>query len=518
MLVHDFLQQSAASSPEKTALVFGTTRLTYSEIDAAANRLANYLLANGVSRGDRVCIYMENCVEAVIAIFGILKAGAVFSFVNGSTKADKLAYILNNCRAAALITHRRKSEVVARVVAEVPSLLFTVLAGGRAHPRSGVDAVSFEDALAAHPPTLPRQTCIDVDLATIIYTSGSTGFPKGVMSPHTMVVAAATSITQYLENTPDDVILNVLPLSFDYGLYQVLMGFKVGATIIVEDGFAFPYRVLELVHKEKVTGLPGVPTLFALLLQIKDVQGMAFPHLRYLTNTAAALPVSHIQRLRQTFPEAKLYSMYGLTECKRVSYLPPEELDRRPASVGVAIPNTEVYIVDDAGNRVLPGQVGELVVRGSHVMRGYWEAPEATAKALRPGPYSGEQVLCTGDLFRTDEDGFLYFVGRKDDIIKSRGEKVSPREVENVLHALDGVVEAAVVGVPDELLGEAILAALVVANGTTLSEREVIAHCARHLESFMVPKHVEFRSGLPKTSTGKISRMQLRELVQCAAS
>jgi acyl-CoA synthetase (AMP-forming)/AMP-acid ligase II len=210
--------------------------------------------------------------------------------------------------------------------------------------------------------------------------------------------------------------------------------------------------------------------------------------------------------------------MYGLTECKRVSYLPPEELDRRPTSVGIPIPNTEVWIVDEDGRRALPGAIGELVVRGSHVMRGYWEAPEETARALRPGPLPGEQVLYTGDLFRMDDEGFLYFVGRKDDIIKSRGEKVSPREVENVLHALEGISEASVLGVPDEILGEEIIAFVVVSAGAKLTEQDVLAHCAHHLEDYMVPRRVEFCSALPKTPSGKISKAQIRELFGCAAS
>jgi len=241
-----------------------------------------------------------------------------------------------------------------------------------------------------------------------------------------------------------------------------------------------------------------------------DLSKFDLSSLRYITNTAAALPVSHILQLREKFPHATLYSMYGLTECKRVSYLPPEELDRRPGSVGIAIPNTEVWIVDEEGNRVGPGVVGELVIRGSHVMQGYWEKPEETAKVYRPGRYPAERILYSGDLFKMDEDGFLYFVGRKDDIIKSRGEKVAPKEVENVLYALDGVVEAAVVGVPGPILGQAIKAFVVPAEGRTLTERDVLRHCAAHLEDYMMPKYVEFRDSLPKTSSGKIKKTGLR--------
>ena len=238
---------------------------------------------------------------------------------------------------------------------------------------------------------------------------------------------------------------------------------------------------------------------------MKDLKPGDYPHIRYITNTAAALPPAHITRLQELFPQARLYSMYGVTECKRCTYLPPEQLAKRPGSVGVAIPGTEVYVVDDAGRRVSPGTVGELVIRGPHVMQGYWEDPEATDRALRPGPFAGERLLHTGDLFRADEEGFLYFVGRKDDIIKTRGEKVSPKEIENVLYALAGVREAAVIGVPDPILGMAIKA-VVVSTNAAMTEQDVIRHCAKHLEEFMIPKFVEFRDALPKTDSGKINR------------
>jgi acyl-CoA synthetase (AMP-forming)/AMP-acid ligase II len=323
------------------------------------------------------------------------------------------------------------------------------------------------------------------------------------------MVSAATSITEYLENDSSDVIINFLPLSFDYGLYQVLMAFKMGARVVLEKSFTYPYVVISKIQSEKVTGFPGVPTVFAILLQLKELHKYNLGSLRYLTNTGAALSRSHIERLRESFPHARLYSMYGLTECKRVSYLPPEELDRRPDSVGKAMPNTEVYIVDEDGSRVGPGEVGELVVRGANVMKGYWKMEEETREVLKPGDHPGESVLYSGDLFRMDDEGFLYFVSRKDDIIKSRGEKVSPKEIENVLYSLPEIVEAAVVGVKDEIIGQAIKAVVVTADGTRLTEKDIIAHCSKNLEDFMVPRVVEFRSSLPKTATGKIRKQEL---------
>jgi long-chain acyl-CoA synthetase len=513
MRVEEFLKDSARRCGDKLALVAGGARVSYRELDDASDRLAGALAQGGIARGDRVIVFMDNCREAVIAIYAALKAGVVFSPINPSTKAEKLAFVINNCRARALITQEKLRAVASAALAEAPSVTLTIVAGAHGPTLRGM---SFAAALAgeAEPPVNPG---IDLDLAMLIYTSGSTGFPKGVMMTHQNVVAAATSITTYLENTADDVILNVLPISFDYGLYQVLMAAKVGATLVLEQSFAFPQAIFAKMAAERVTGLPLVPTMAALILQMRDLKPGAFPHLRYLTNTAAALPPAHIARLQALFPSARLYSMYGVTECKRCTYLPPEELSRRPGSVGVAIPDTEAYVVDEHGARVASGVVGELVIRGAHVMKGYWENEEATARALRPGPHPWEKVLYTGDLFRADADGFLYFVARKDDIIKTRGEKVSPKEVENALYALPGVREAAVVGVPDSVLGLALKAVIAADPQAKLTAHDVIRHCARHLEDFMVPKLVEFRDALPKTDSGKISRRLVAAELEPAA-
>jgi long-chain acyl-CoA synthetase len=512
MQVESFLELSAVRTPEKTALVCNGRRFTYGELETRANRLAGSLIAGGVQRGDRVAIYLENSVEAVITIFAILKAGAVFLVVNPTTKANKVSYILNNSRAAGLITDRTKLGTLSHTVANTPHLRAVWITGGMpgvgfaiAKPLFDLTAALEDGNLPAVP---PAKKCIDIDLAALIYTSGSTGRPKGVMLTHLNIVSAAISITTYLENRPDDIILSVLPLSFDYGLYQVLMAFMIGGTVVLESSFTYPYRIIELLNQEHVTGFPIVPTISALLLQL-DLAAHRFPALRYITNTAAAFPTDHIRRLRLLLPDVKIYSMYGLTECKRVSYLPPDQIDIRPASVGRGMPNEEIYIVDDTGQRAPAGTVGELVVRGSNVMKGYWELPEETDRMLKPGPLPGEKVLHTGDLFRMDQEGYLYFVGRKDDIIKTRGEKVSPREVEDVLHAMPGVAEAAVVGIPDEVLGEAIKAVVRPQVGVRLTAAQVIYWCSLKLENFMVPKFVEFQGELPKTSTGKISKRKL---------
>jgi long-chain acyl-CoA synthetase len=507
MLVQEFLQNSTVRTPDKVALVCDGQRLTYAEIETQANRLAHALRAHGVRRGDRIGLYLNNSVELVIAMFATLKAGGVFVVINHTTKLDKLSYILNNCRAAALFASTRQQGLVKDMMAETPSLKFAVLCGkGSAEPTDKV--FSFDDLLAGYPADAPACVNIDVDLTCLIYTSGSTGDPKGVMSAHRNVVAAASSIIEYLRNVPDDVVINVLPLSFDYGLYQLLMVFKFGGRLVLEKSFAYPAPILQKMVEERVTGFPGVPTMYAILLQM-DLAAYDLSALRYVTNTGAALPPAHITTIRETFPWVQVYSMYGVTETKRTLYLPPEEIDRRPGSVGIAIPNTEVWIEDEAGNRLGAGEIGELVARGSHVMCGYWENPEATARSFRPGPFPGEQVFHTGDLFKKDEDGFLYFVGRMDDVFKCRGQKVAPKEVENVLYSIPGVVEAAVIGVPDPVLGYA-PKAFVVMDGVELSEADIMRHCRAYLEDHTLPKYIEFRDELPKTTSGKIKKTDLR--------
>jgi amino acid adenylation domain-containing protein len=505
LLVHELLERAAARCPDQVALVCDGQRLTYAAVDALANRCANALRAQGVRRGDRVVIWCPNSVEAVVAIFGALKAGGVFVMVNETTKPDRLAYVVRNSRARVVIAQARQAATLQQLRADgVVDAAIATVPEGTAAPTG---LVAWPAMLAAAPASAPPREVIDRDLACLIYTSGSTGDPKGVMSAHHNVVFAATSITTYLRNQPDDIVISALPLSFDYGLYQLLMVFLFGGTLVLERSFTYPAAFLERLAQERATGLPGVPTMWAMLLDM-DLAQFDLSSLRYVTNTAAALPPSHIQRLRAAFPAVRVYSMYGLTETKRTLYMPPEHLDAHPGSVGIAIPGTEVWVEDENGRRCGPNEVGELVVRGGHVMLGYWEAPEATALRFPPGPLPGERLCRSGDLFTCDEHGFHYFVGRRDDMLKSRGEKVAPKEVEAVLHELDGVVEAAVAGVPDPVLGQAICA-YVVRRDPALTEVAVLRHCRARLEDFKVPKMVQFVESLPKTTTGKVHRASL---------
>jgi long-chain acyl-CoA synthetase len=510
MLLHDFFTDTAARLPDKTALICDGQRYTYSDLAVRVNTLARTLRTRGVKRGDRVALFLDNSVEMAVGVYATLTIGAVFMPVNALTKQDKLAYLLNDSRAAALVTDIALENIWVEALAENKSVITAIIVNGAAENFAASVALRCvpypTDSISTK---VTEPAAIDCDLASIIYTSGSTGEPKGVMLTHLNMVSATRSVSGYLELNEDDIIICVLPLAFDYGLYQLLMSIKVGATLVLERSFVFPIKVLDIMAKEKVTVFPGVPTIFSLLMNLKGLEKFDLAALRKITNTAAALSEEHIRRLRALFPQAILYSMYGLTECKRVTYLPPDQLDIRPTSVGRGMPNEEVWLVDDAGNRLPNGSTGELVIRGSNVMRGYWEKPAETAKRLKPGPNVGEMVLYSGDLFRTDGEGWLYFVARRDDIIKSRGEKVSPREVENSIYSLEGVQDVAVIGVPDDVLGQAIKAFIVQREGFNLTEREVIRHCLARLENFMAPKVVEFVAELPKTDTGKIKKTGL---------
>ncbi len=511
-LLQDHLSHSAERDPSKVALVCGEERLTYAELDKRSSALAHSLVDAGVERGDRVMVFGDNGPQVVIAFWAALKAGAVSTIINPQTKPDKLSFLLSDCRPSAFLGDARLLRVFSEPVGKAPFVKGLIIWGAKELPpgRSDLRVLSFDAASAlSAEPALPPKRSIDLDLAAIVYTSGSTGEPKGVMLTHRNMLTASLSISSYLEMQKDDVIINVLPFSFDYGLYQMIMTFRVGARLVLERSFTYPAQVLSRIQKERVTGFPGVPTIYSILMTLTDISMYDFSSVRFVSNTAAALFPKHIATIRRFFPKARIYSMYGLTECKRISFLPPEEIDQKPDSVGLPIPNTEIWVVDEEGRRLGPDQVGQLVVRGATVMAGYWGRPEQSERKLRPGPLPGERVLYTGDYARIDKDGYLYFVGRMDDIIKSRGEKVSPREIEKVLTEIPGVKEAAVIGVPDEILGQAVKAFVVLAPGCQLTEAQVLQECQKRLEGFMVPKHVEFRADFPKTTTGKIQKTAL---------
>lgn len=508
-LLHDGLlaAERDRERASNTAVIVDGRAYTYAELADAARRLAAALRSRGLARGDRVAIYMDNTWPCVVSIYAALIAGGVFMVVNPQTKADKLAFILEDSGARFLLSdaHLAKEFLPALERLANPPLLVCSGASQASHGEA------FDAFLAAAAPADANAATIPLDLAALIYTSGSTGNPKGVMQTHQSMVFATGSLIEYLRLDASDRILCALPLAFDYGLYQLLMSVALGATLVLERSFTFPAQVFARMRETGVTVFPGVPTIFAMLLAAHGREPLCFPDVRRVTNTAAALPDDSALRLREIFPNALIYKMYGLTECKRVSYLAPELIETKPGSVGKAIPGTEVYLLSPDGHEVQPGETGVLHVRGPHVMAGYWNRPDLTAQMLKPGRLPGERVLCTQDFFRMDDEGFLYFVGRSDDIIKTRGEKVSPVEVENVIHSIPGVREAAVIGVPDAMLGQAIRAFVVLAPGAALTEQQIRAQCAARLENFMVPRDVVLCEDLPRTATGKVSRKMLVE-------
>ena len=487
----DYLPAAASRRPEQVALIAGDEQLTYAETEKRSRGVAQALLAAGVQPGDRVMTLLPNGIDAAVAIHGAFRARAALVPLAEGIKADRLAYLISDVRPTAVIcdaAHRPLVEEANR--------------GGL--PLTLLSEVTEPDSAKTQLP-VPLAD----DLAAVLYTSGSTGRPKGVMLSHHNLHFVTGSIVEYLEITAEDRILCVLQLSFGYGLSQLLCCAQSGGTLVLEPNLAMAGSVVQALERHRVTGLPGVPTIFHVLTSLSGLAERELPDLRFLSNAGAALPASTVRTLREVFPRADIYSMYGLTECIRGSYLEPGALDGRPTSSGKPIPGTEAWIRTSSGAAAGPGEIGELVIRGPHVMRGYWDDPQATAERVQPGRWPWQRELSTGDLFRRDADGYLFWVGRTDDLIKSRGEKVYPREVEEVLHDLDEVAEAVVVGTPDRLLGEAVTAHVVAAEGHELDFRSIRRACSERLEPHMVPKHVHVHAALPRNPRGKIDRAAL---------
>lgn len=517
MRIEEFLEEAVQRFPEKPALIVDDRRVTYAQLDEWASQCANLLLESGLQRGDRVVVYLDNSIESVIAIFGTARANGVFSMVNAAVRPTKLQFIIRNLKPRFIVTQSRLLRSCEEACSAADFVERIFITDAKEAPASPTQRL-FWPALENSAKDRPRPPALDIDLAYVSYTSGSTGVPKGVMMTHQSSQVGSAAMIKYLGLNADDIILSVVPLSFDYGLYQVIMSVTLAATLVLELSFAFPNKIMRKAASVAATVLPIVPTMAAIIVGLKNLVPGSIPSMRCITTTSAPFPAAHSARLQELFPGARIFSNYGLTETIRSTYLPPEQLAIRPTSVGKAMPHTEATIVDANGNRVEANTVGELVLRGANLLKGYWENPEATAKALRPGPYPWEQVFFTGDLFTADDEGFLYFVGRVDDMIKSRGEKVAPREVENVLYQLPGIREAAVIGVPDAIQGMAIRAVLALEVDCHLCLRDVQNHCAKYLEDYMIPSSVEFLPELPKTESGKIQRRLLQDQAAASAS
>lgn len=515
-LVHHMLRASANRTPEKEALVHGAVRLSYAQVAASTAGLATGLRHAGLKRGERVGIYLDPSVPQVVSIFAAAQSGGVFVPINQTLFPEQVVHIARDCGMTALITTESKLETLKGVLDQMPSLRFLVVQGESVQAGSPRPIHNF-DALCKGFASSPWQDIsIEKDLAAILYTSGSTGKPKGVMLSHAQIMAGATIVSTYLEITDRERILAVLPFSFDAGMNQLMTAFQQGGTLVLTT-FVFAKEVVQVLAKEQITGLAGVPTLWSLLAQPSStLQKTQLPHLRYITNTGGAMPQAVLSVLRGGLPATKVYLMYGLTEAFRSTYLPPAELDRRPTSMGKAIPDTEILVVNEQGQPCRVGEVGELVHRGPTVSMGYWGQPELTAKVLRPHPFlpselgDHERVCYSGDMVKMDEDGFLYFVGRRDTMIKSSGFRISPTEVEEALFSYGRLRGVAVIGIPDEILGQAVKAFVVPKDGDSVEPMDLLDHCSQKIPRYMVPKLVEVLEDLPKTSSGKVDYPALR--------
>lgn len=517
-LLHQLIQASASRAPDSSALTFGQDTLSYGELEGLVGSVANGLLQLGLSRGERVAIYLDKRFETVAAFFGASAAGGVFVPINPILKPEQVGHILRDCNVRALITSPERAATLVETLAECHDLRHLVVTGAADSLPEIAGTTTHAWAALLEAPSAQGHRVIDTDVAAILYTSGSTGRPKGVVLSHRNMVTGGKSVAQYLENRADDTLLAALPLSFDAGFSQLTTAFHSGARVVLLN-YLMPRDVIKAMEREQVTGLTAVPPLWIQLSQLEWPASIA-EHLRYIANTGGRMPLETLTRLRGMLPATRPYLMYGLTEAFRATYLPPEEVDRRPDSIGKAIPNSEVLVLRDDGSPCAPNEPGELVQRGALVAQGYWNDSEKTAERFKPlpagvgGRESGlvlpEIAVFSGDNVRMDEEGYLYFIGRRDEMMKTSGYRVSPTEVEEVLYATRMVGECAAFGVPHDTLGQAICIIVTPPEGGGLDMLALLAECRTRMPAYMVPTHVQVRPGpLPRNPNGKIDRKTL---------
>lgn len=499
------------------ALVAGERVLSYDALRGEIDAFARALAGIAPARDARVGVWMDKQPEAVAAIFGTARAGRVFVPVNPLLKAAQAAYIARDCNVEVLVTTAQRWASLRACLDQCPDLRHVLVVGGAAgQPAPGVRVAGWQAFLSEPAVRAVLRRPIDVDMAAILYTSGSTGKPKGVVLSHRNLVEGARSVSTYLGNSPADRILAVLPLSFDYGLSQLTTVFLVGATVVLHN-YLLPQDVVRTLARERITGLAAVPPLWIQLAAL-EWPGSIDGHLRYFTNSGGAMPTATLAELRRRVPRARPYLMYGLTEAFRSTYLPPEEVDRRPTSMGKAIPNAEILVVREDGSECAAGEPGELVHRGALVSMGYWNDPEKTAERFKPLPGQRRELVLTelavwsGDTVRRDEEGFLYFVSRRDEMIKTSGYRVSPTEIEEVVYGTGLVAEAAAFGVEHPALGQAIVLVAQAAEGRAADTAALLEACKAQLPAFMLPQHVDWvGAALPRNANGKIDRKALAD-------
>ncbi len=519
-LLHELIGVASGRAPESSALTCGQDTLAFGPLEQAVTAFAHGLLGLKLERGERVGIYLEKRLEAVVASFGAAAAGCVFVPLNPLLKPDQVGYILRDCNVRVLVTSPDRLTQLGDMLAQCPDLRHAVLTDAGQAAGLEPPSISFStwSALLDAPPRAGHRV-IDTDLAAILYTSGSTGRPKGVVLSHRNMVAGAKSVASYLGNHAGDTLLAALPLSFDAGFSQLTTAFHVGARVVLLN-YLMPRDVLRAIEREKVTGLTAVPPLYIQLAQL-EWPAAVNDSLRYFANTGGRMPRETLNLLRRCAPKAKPFLMYGLTEAFRSTYLPPEEVDRRPDSIGKAIPNAEILVLREDGSECAPDEPGELVHRGALVGMGYWNDAEKTAERYRVLPIGvggreaglqlPEVAVYSGDTVRRDAEGFLYFIGRRDEMMKTSGYRVSPTEVEEVLYATQLVGECAAFGVEHPTLGQAIqVIATPLAGADALDAAAVLTLCRSRMPAYMVPAGIHAVAGpLPRNPNGKIDRKAL---------
>jgi acyl-CoA ligase (AMP-forming) (exosortase A-associated) len=516
-LLHELVRAAAARAPAAAALTDGSTTIAYQGLEDQVVRCAAGLRRLQLQRCERVGIYLEKRVETVVASFGAPAAGGVFVPLNPLLKAEQAAFILRDCDVRVLLTSADRLMLLASELVHCPALRHVVLVDGAVSAPSLPSSVglhSWAELLDSAP--IAGHRVIDTDMAAILYTSGSTGKPKGVVLSHRNMVAGAKSVASYLRNDAGDTLLAALPLSFDAGFSQLTTAFHAGARVVLLN-YLLPRDVLKAMAREKVTGLTAVPPLYIQLTQLDNWPAEINEHLRYFANTGGRMPRETLDTLRKRVPKAQPFLMYGLTEAFRSTYLPPEEVDRRPDSIGKAIPNAEILVLREDGSECAVDEPGELVHRGALVGQGYWNDADKTAERykLLPGRPTGlqlpEYAVFSGDTVRRDAEGFLYFIGRRDEMIKTSGYRVSPTEVEEVLYATKLVGECAAFGVDSPTLGQTIQVIATAPDGSAaIDNAALLAECKARMPAYMVPAGFAGMAGpLPRNPNGKIDRKRL---------
>ncbi|MEA2031534.1 MAG: class I adenylate-forming enzyme family protein [candidate division Zixibacteria bacterium] len=526
MRLNEFLNLSANRFGNQLALVHGDLRVNYAQLNTAVSSLAYILSQYDFEPGSRVALLCDNSLQYIVGYFGIMQSGFVVVPIDTSLNPDNIKFIIDDCEAHAMIVQSKFARHLPNI-AEGKTTLTNIIID-RALPKLeiNIDHDDMSEILNISTSTKESNSTMDEgisiahfqeiqrlaknasdDLAAIFYTSGSTGAPKGVMLSHRNLISNTVSTLKYLKLTAQDSVIVVLPFHYIYGNSLLLTHFAVGGRVVIDNRFTYPETILDTMEKEKVTGFSGVPSNFMILLDKTTFPKRDFPHLKYFTQAGGAMAQEIVRQLMKYFPSKQIFIMYGQTEASpRVTWLPPNRLRDKPGSIGIPIPDVDVDITDDKGNKVPTGQTGEIVVSGDSVMMGYWNQTGEQADVLRNGK------LYTGDLARKDEDGYIFIVGRKKEIIKTGGNRVSAKEIEECILEQGQVSEVSVFGVEDPILGEAIRAIVVPKDGATLNAKCIQDYCKRNLSTHKSPKYVTFIDSLPKYKSGKIDKSALKKL------